>query len=115
MRDTLALQERRPVRWLRLGGHAPLPTYFEIAGPHSDEVLMTSLAPARVVLLDDDGAVLLFCGSGPPSPTAPRPGGGSPLGRGAPRSRFWSTPPPVNCRGRPVFASSRHLVGPVAT
>ncbi len=33
VRDTLALRERRPVRWLRLGGHAPLPTYFEIAEP----------------------------------------------------------------------------------
>ena len=31
VRDTLALRERRPVRWLRLGGHAALPTYFEIA------------------------------------------------------------------------------------
>ena len=31
VRDTLALRERRPVRWLRLGGRAPLPTYFEIA------------------------------------------------------------------------------------
>jgi hypothetical protein len=31
VRDTLALRERRPVRWLKLGGHAPLPTYFEIA------------------------------------------------------------------------------------
>jgi hypothetical protein len=33
VRDTLALRERRPVRWLKLGGHAPLPTYFEIAEP----------------------------------------------------------------------------------
>lgn len=33
VRDTLALRERRPVRWLRLGGRAPLPTYFEIAEP----------------------------------------------------------------------------------
>ena len=33
VRDTLALRERRPVRWLRLGGHASLPTYFEIAEP----------------------------------------------------------------------------------
>ena len=33
VRDTLALRERRPVRWLRLGGTAPLPTYFEIAEP----------------------------------------------------------------------------------
>lgn len=33
VRDTLALRERRPVRWLKLGGRAPLPTYFEIAEP----------------------------------------------------------------------------------
>jgi len=31
VRDTLALRERRPVRLLRLGGRAALPTYFEIA------------------------------------------------------------------------------------
>lgn len=31
VRDTLALRERRSVRWLKLGGRAPLPTYFEIA------------------------------------------------------------------------------------
>lgn len=31
VRDTLALRERRAVRWLKLGGRAPLPTYFEIA------------------------------------------------------------------------------------
>jgi hypothetical protein len=30
VRDTLALRTRRPVRLLRLGGTAPLPTYFEI-------------------------------------------------------------------------------------
>lgn len=30
VRDTRALGERRLVRWLRLGGRAPLPTYFEI-------------------------------------------------------------------------------------
>lgn len=33
VRDTLSLRERRPVRWLRLGGHAALPSYFEIAEP----------------------------------------------------------------------------------
>ena len=33
VRDTLALRDRRPVRWLKLGGRAPLPTYFEIAEP----------------------------------------------------------------------------------
>lgn len=31
VRDTLALRERPAVRWLRLGGRAPLPAYFEIA------------------------------------------------------------------------------------
>ena len=31
VRDTLALRERPMVRLLRLGGHAPLPVYFEIA------------------------------------------------------------------------------------
>lgn len=31
VRDTLALRERWAVRWLRLGGTASLPTYFEIA------------------------------------------------------------------------------------
>lgn len=31
VRDTLSLREQRSVRWLRLGGRAPLPGYFEIA------------------------------------------------------------------------------------
>jgi hypothetical protein len=31
VRDTLALRDQRAVRWLRLVGHAPRPTYFEIA------------------------------------------------------------------------------------
>jgi 8-oxo-dGTP pyrophosphatase MutT (NUDIX family) len=70
VRDTLALRERRLVRWLRLGGTAPLPTYFEIAERHdvrsnSDDGLDDPRTSARVVLLDDDGAVLLFCGSDP--------------------------------------------------
>ncbi len=30
VRDTLALRNRRPVRWLHLGGTAPTPLYFEI-------------------------------------------------------------------------------------
>ncbi|AQT80569.1 exopolyphosphatase [Mycolicibacterium litorale] len=67
VRDTLALRERRPVRWLRLGGTAALPTYFEIAeraGPQDAE-LVERRTSARVVLLDDSGAVLLFCGSDP--------------------------------------------------
>jgi hypothetical protein len=33
VRDTLALRDQSAVRWLRLGGHAARPTYFEIAEP----------------------------------------------------------------------------------
>jgi 8-oxo-dGTP pyrophosphatase MutT (NUDIX family) len=69
VRDTLALRERRPVRWLRLGGTAPLPTYFEIAEraqvSRDDVGVVTVRTSARVVLLDEDGRVLLFCGSDP--------------------------------------------------
>ena len=71
VRDTLALRERRAVRWLRLGGTAPLPSYFEIAERGetttlaSDSALVDRRTSARVVLLDRDGAVLLFCGSDP--------------------------------------------------
>jgi 8-oxo-dGTP pyrophosphatase MutT (NUDIX family) len=69
VRDTLALRERRTVRWLRLGGTAPLPTYFEIAerGQVSDDdaAVVTVRTSARVVLLDEEGRVLLFCGSDP--------------------------------------------------
>lgn len=73
VRDTLALRTRRPVRWLHLGGTAPLPTYFEIAerttasagaGQGVDE-MRTS---ARVVLVDDDGRVLLLRGHDPQVP-----------------------------------------------
>jgi len=79
VRDTLALRERSLVRLLRLGGTAALPSYFEIAervqpmryGDHSAADRRTS---ARVVLLDETGAVLLLCGSDPAAPvnTAPR-------------------------------------------
>lgn len=80
VRDTLALRERRPVRWLRLGGTAPLPSYFEIAERGETTVapaepgLVDRRTSARVVLLDDEGAVLLFCGSDPAvtDGTAPR-------------------------------------------
>jgi 8-oxo-dGTP pyrophosphatase MutT (NUDIX family) len=80
VRDTLALRERRPVRWLRLGGTAPLPSYFEIAeradttAAAPDEGLVDRRTSARVILLDDAGAVLLFCGSDPAvtDGTAPR-------------------------------------------
>ena len=75
VRDTLALRERPAVRWLRLGGTAALPSYFEIAEQADRDVGMVSRrTSARVVLLDDDGAVLLFCGSDPASEdgSAPR-------------------------------------------
>jgi 8-oxo-dGTP pyrophosphatase MutT (NUDIX family) len=75
VRDTLALRERPAVRWLRLGGTAAVPSYFEIAEQADRDVGMVSRrTSARVVLLDDDGAVLLFCGSDPASEdgSAPR-------------------------------------------
>ncbi|HUB58781.1 MAG TPA: NUDIX domain-containing protein [Mycobacterium sp.] len=73
VRDTLALRERSLVRLLRLGGTAALPSYFEIAersdalrqADHSAADRRTS---ARVVLLDESGAVLLLCGSDPAAP-----------------------------------------------
>lgn len=73
VRDTLALGERRLVRLLRLGGTAVLPTYFEIverphALVHGDQGASGRRTSARVVLLDDSGAVLLLCGSDPANP-----------------------------------------------
>jgi len=103
VRDTLALRERPAVRWLRLVGTAPLPSYFEIAerdsgavgpatwdsgavgpatwdsgavGPATVEAASSTdrRVSARVVLLDAEGEVLLFCGSDPAitDGTAPR-------------------------------------------
>ncbi|MFZ2176605.1 MAG: NUDIX domain-containing protein [Rhodococcus sp. (in: high G+C Gram-positive bacteria)] len=74
VRDTLALRTRRSVRWLRLGGTAPLPTYFEITERTSAAAVTEGLAldavrtSARVVLLDDDGRVLLLRGHDPALP-----------------------------------------------
>ncbi|GAA2562129.1 NUDIX hydrolase [Mycolicibacterium diernhoferi] len=66
VRDTLSLRERPMVRLLHLGGTAALPGYFEIAeragmpgGPVSRRV------SARIALLDEQGRILLFCGSDP--------------------------------------------------
>lgn len=73
VRDTLALRTRRPVRLLHLGGTAPLPTYFEIAerttpsagaGQGVDEMRTSS----RVVLVDEQGRVLLLRGHDPQVP-----------------------------------------------
>jgi 8-oxo-dGTP pyrophosphatase MutT (NUDIX family) len=79
VRDTLALRERSLVRLLRLGGTAALPSYFEIAERaqpirHDDHSAADRRTSARVVLLDESGAVLLLCGSDPSAPveTAPR-------------------------------------------
>lgn len=70
VRDTLALRERPLVRLLRLGGTAALPTYFEIAErshavADGDHGVSNQRISARVVLLDDTGAVFLLCGSDP--------------------------------------------------
>ncbi|BBY21241.1 NUDIX hydrolase [Mycobacterium stomatepiae] len=70
VRDTLALGARRPVRALRLGGTASLPSYFEIVErPHAlsytGHGVPKHRTSARVVLLDETGAVLLLCGSDP--------------------------------------------------
>jgi 8-oxo-dGTP pyrophosphatase MutT (NUDIX family) len=70
VRDTLALAERRLVRGLRLGGTAALPSYFEIAErpyafSHDQHPVLNHRTSARVVLLDENGAVLLLCGSDP--------------------------------------------------
>jgi 8-oxo-dGTP pyrophosphatase MutT (NUDIX family) len=82
VRDTLALAERRLVRTFRLGGTASLPSYFEIVErPHAlsstGHGVPNHRTSARVVLLDESGAVLLLCGSDPavvdgPDQRAPR-------------------------------------------
>ncbi|OCB55595.1 exopolyphosphatase [Mycobacterium vulneris] len=79
VRDTLALRERRAVRMLRLGGTAALPTYFEIVERPDSQAEANPVSrrtSARVVLLDETGAVLLLRGSDPaiddPDKPAPR-------------------------------------------
>jgi 8-oxo-dGTP pyrophosphatase MutT (NUDIX family) len=73
VRDTLALRERRAVRILRLGGTAALPSYFEIAERAETSPTVNRRVSARVVLLDEDGCVLLFCGSDPAIEDGPAP------------------------------------------
>ncbi|GLY50927.1 NUDIX domain-containing protein [Lentzea sp. NBRC 102530] len=70
VRDTLLQRRRRIVRWLRLAGTAPQPSYFEIAEPAapSDAVMLKPRPSARVVLTDHDGRVLLFQGFDPARP-----------------------------------------------
>ena len=105
VRDTLALRLRRPVRWLRLGGRAPLPTYFEIAErghvSDGDEGVVTLRTSARVVLLDEQGCVLLFCGSDPArDDVGAHPSGGSPWVARRGRGRRCSRPRPGRCSRR---------------
>jgi 8-oxo-dGTP pyrophosphatase MutT (NUDIX family) len=74
VRDTLALRERPLVRMLHLGGTAALPTYFEIAERAAQQSVeqVGRRTSARIVLLDQNGCVLLFCGSDPATESAPR-------------------------------------------
>jgi 8-oxo-dGTP pyrophosphatase MutT (NUDIX family) len=75
VRDTLALRERTLVRWLHLGGTAAMPTYFEIAeraAQRSTAQQVFKRTSARIILLDELGYVLLFCGSDPATESAPR-------------------------------------------
>ena len=85
VRDTLALRERPMVRILRLGGTAALPTYFEIAeraeASPREESPVSRRTSARIVLLDDEGCVLLFRGSDPALPD----------GSDGPAPRWWFT------------------------
>lgn len=77
VRDTLALRERPAVRTLRLGGTAALPSYFEIAERADASSVAASPVSrrisARVVLLDETGAVLLLRGSDPAIDAPERP------------------------------------------
>ncbi len=73
VRDTLALRTTPVVRVLHLGGTAPLPTYFEIAERsasaafgHEDRALPRT--SSRVVLVDEQGRVLLLRGHDPAVP-----------------------------------------------
>ncbi|MDV7016167.1 NUDIX hydrolase, partial [Mycobacterium intracellulare] len=78
VRDTLALAERPLVRLFHLGGTAGLPSYFEIverphALAHGDHGVLNHRTSARVVLLDETGAVLLLRGSDPALAGQPAP------------------------------------------
>jgi 8-oxo-dGTP pyrophosphatase MutT (NUDIX family) len=88
VRDTLALRERAAVRALRLGGTAALPAYFEIAeraeASPREVGLVNRRVSARIVLLDDNGCVLLFCGSDPAIDDGPE-------GSEDPAPRWWFT------------------------
>jgi 8-oxo-dGTP pyrophosphatase MutT (NUDIX family) len=75
VRDTLALRERPLVRWLHLGGTAAMPSYFEISERGTRTIVGQAgrRTSARVILLDETGAVLLLCGSDPAKQSSPAP------------------------------------------
>ena len=139
VRDTLALRERRPVRWLRLGGTAPLPNYFEIAeraagaaGPATTDTAAwpatsdgeTAVPPteaglvdrrtsARVVLLDDEGRCCCSAAPTRPSPTAPHRAGGSPWAVRRTRRAAGGHRRARDRRGNRLAGGSARVVGPV--
>ena len=120
VRDTLALRERRPVRWLRLGGTAALPTYFEIAERAGRQPQRTTpngwtAAPRRGWCCSTT-RVRCCCSAGPtrPSPAAWRRAGGSPSAARPCRGSGWSTPPSARSPRRPDCGSTpAEMVGPV--
>ncbi|STZ73739.1 NUDIX hydrolase [Mycolicibacterium fortuitum] len=118
VRDTLALRERPMVRALRLGGTAALPTYFEIVERPDSQAEVNPVSrrtSARVVLLDESGAVLLLRGSDPRSRTRTNPhrGGGSRSVAPFAPMRIWrprrcvSSPRRPACRRHPISLSGR--------
>ncbi|WP_461165845.1 NUDIX hydrolase [Tsukamurella serpentis] len=76
VRDTRALRGRRFVRWLHLGGTAPMPRYVDIVDRGG--ILPPALLArgddrrisARVIVVDSDGALLLVHGHQPDRPEA---------------------------------------------
>ena len=95
VRDTLALRERPAVRWLRLGGTAALPSYFEIAEQADARRRAWSAAARRRGWCCSTTTARCCCSAGRtrPSPTAAAPrwwftvGGAGPAGGDADRGR----------------------------